>query len=160
MRLSRGASTADEWHHGRCGHLRQMRASTADEGIYGRRGHLRQMRASTARGHLRGVRASTADEVIYGSSAIYGSQASMDVAGAAWPDLGCPQSYTPIAALTRARVNGRSRMRVPVAALTALAIAAAVGPAAASPVPRKGWPGRSMTCTSRLSGTAEKRRIG
>ena len=45
---------------------------------------------------------------------------------------------TPIAAFTRAGVSGSSRRRTPVASATALAIAAAVGPCAASPVPRKG----------------------
>ena len=56
--------------------------------------------------------------------------------------------------------SGSSRMRAPVASAIALAIAAAVGPCAASPVPRNGWPGRSMTWTSTCSGTPRKRRIG
>jgi len=45
-----------------------------------------------------------------------------------------------VAALTRSGVSGNSRRRAPVASATALAIAAAVGPCAASPVPRNGWP--------------------
>src|SRR5436190_13555213 len=49
-----------------------------------------------------------------------------------------------------------SRNLTPVASAMALAIAAAVGPCDASPVPRKGIPGRSMTWTSTSSGTAEK----
>ena len=56
--------------------------------------------------------------------------------------------------------SGRLRTRIPVASATALASAAAVGPCAASPVPRKGAPGRLITCTSTLSGTESKRRIG
>jgi hypothetical protein len=44
----------------------------------------------------------------------------------------------PMAALRRAGVSGSSRMRTPAALATALAMAAAVGPCADSPVPRKG----------------------
>src|SRR5262245_28648732 len=43
-----------------------------------------------------------------------------------------------MAVLMRSGVNGSSRMRTPVVLATALAMAAAVGPWADSPVPRKG----------------------
>src|SRR5207248_112053 len=71
-----------------------------------------------------------------------------------------PAGYTPIAALIRARVSGSSRSRTPVASAMALAMAAAVGPCAASPVPRNGVPGRSITCTSTVSGISVKRAMG
>jgi len=51
--------------------------------------------------------------------------------------------YIPIASLTRACDNGRSRRRTPAASQRAFAIAAAVGPCPASPVPKNGRPGRS-----------------
>src|SRR5205085_7486227 len=70
------------------------------------------------------------------------------------------RGHRPAAAFTRARVSGRSRTRTPIASATAFASAAAVGPCAASPVPRKGEPGRVMMCTSTLCGTFEKRMIG
>jgi hypothetical protein len=43
-----------------------------------------------------------------------------------------------IATIIRSRVSGRSRKRIPIASNTALAIAAAVGPATASPRPSDG----------------------
>src|SRR5262245_3794315 len=53
-----------------------------------------------------------------------------------------------IATIIRSRVSGRSRTRMPIASNTAFAIAAAVGPATASPIPSDGWSGRSMIVTS------------
>src|SRR5689334_9749928 len=64
------------------------------------------------------------------------------------------------AAFTREGVKGMSRMRAPVASCTALASAAAAGPCVASPVPRKGCPGRSITSTSIVRGTCGNRIIG
>lgn len=61
---------------------------------------------------------------------------------------------------TRAGVNGNSRIRTPVASANALAIAAAAGPCATSPMPKKGAPGRSTIFTSMRSGTSGKRSIG
>src|SRR6185295_16189391 len=52
---------------------------------------------------------------------------------------------------TRSALRGRSLNRTPIASLTAFPMAAAVGPWAASPVPRKGSPGRSMISTSIVS---------
>lgn len=54
------------------------------------------------------------------------------------------QERSSSASLTRARLNGRSRSRLPVASANALAMTAAVGPCAASPVAGNGSPGRSM----------------
>ena len=45
---------------------------------------------------------------------------------------------TPIAAFTRPADNGKSRTLTPAASRNALAIAAAIGPCPASPVPRNG----------------------
>ena len=68
--------------------------------------------------------------------------------------------YPAAAALIRSCVSGRSRILTPIARDTALATAAAVGPCPASPLPRKGWLGRSMISISTRSGTALKRMIG
>src|SRR6266849_4529738 len=65
-----------------------------------------------------------------------------------------------IASLIRFRVKGKSRSRLPVASAMALAMDAAAGPCPVSPLPRKGFPGRLMICTSMLSGTELNRRIG
>src|SRR3984893_10607775 len=65
-----------------------------------------------------------------------------------------------IASLIRFRVKGKSRSRLPVASAMALALEAAAGPCPVSPLPRKGFPGRLMICTSMLSGTELNRRIG
>src|SRR5208282_1202649 len=62
-------------------------------------------------------------------------------------------------AFTRSGVNGRSRMRRPVALANALPIAAAAGPCAPSPTPRGFSSGRSINCTS-TAGTSVVRRIG
>ena len=56
-------------------------------------------------------------------------------------------------------VSGRSRARTPSALKSALASAAAVGPAAHSPVPSAGCSGRLRIETS-ISGVSSKRRIG
>src|SRR5664279_1496853 len=71
-----------------------------------------------------------------------------------------PKAHASIASLIRLRVSGRLRNRFPVASAMALAIEAAAGPCPVSPLPRNGWPSRLMICTSMLSGTALKRRIG
>src|SRR5260370_477727 len=55
----------------------------------------------------------------------------------------------PIAALTRCAVSGNSLNLTPAALATALAMAAAVGPCAASPVPRNGWPGPQLARKTR-----------
>ena len=61
--------------------------------------------------------------------------------------------------MMRSRVIGKSRTRTPSASNTALAMAAAVGPCAASPAPMASSAGRAMISTSTF-GTSEKRRIG
>src|SRR5260370_10058896 len=68
--------------------------------------------------------------------------------------------HAPIASLIFFRVNGKSRSRFPVPLPMAFAIDPAAGPCPVSPLPRKGWPRRLMMCTSMLSGTELKRRIG
>lgn len=71
-----------------------------------------------------------------------------------------PKRSVPHQALTsRSRVSGRSRSRTPVARWIAFPIAADTGPANASPAPRGGWSGRSMSATS-TSGTWLKRSDG
>lgn len=68
--------------------------------------------------------------------------------------------HVSIASLIFRRVSGKSRSRFPMALVMAFAIDAAASPCLASPLPRKGFPGRLMTRTATLSGTALKRRIG
>jgi hypothetical protein len=63
-------------------------------------------------------------------------------------------------AFIRAGESGKSRDLRPVAAAIAFASAAAVGPWPASPVPKKGCPGRFTIWTLTVSGTELKRRIG
>jgi hypothetical protein len=62
-------------------------------------------------------------------------------------------------AMIRSRVIGRSRIRVPKACETALAIAAAVGPAVASPTP-SGTSVADSTISTSISGTSLKRSTG
>src|SRR5262249_728251 len=63
------------------------------------------------------------------------------------------------AAMMRSRVSGRSRMRAPSACATALPIAAAVGPAVASPTPSGTSESLAISSTV-ISGTSEKRSTG
>src|SRR6266436_5792883 len=72
---------------------------------------------------------------------------------------GAPINGYARAALTRSGVNGSSRMRLPVAAANALAMAAAVGPCAASPAPSARSFGRLISTVSTL-GTSGMVRIG
>src|SRR5207247_4207668 len=59
----------------------------------------------------------------------------------------------------RSAVSGRSRTRTASESNTAFAIAAAVGPCAASPAPTAGQSGRDTISTS-TAGVSEQRRIG
>src|SRR5258705_3822146 len=72
---------------------------------------------------------------------------------------GAPINCYARAAFTRSGVNGSSRMRLPVAAANALAMAAAVGPCAASPAPSARSFGRLISTVSTL-GTSGMVRIG
>src|SRR5713226_7359890 len=69
------------------------------------------------------------------------------------------RTYLALAAIIRARVIGKSRMRKPSARATAFVTAAAAGPCAASPTPSGGVSGESMSSTF-TSGTSSKRMIG
>src|SRR5207253_6024162 len=66
----------------------------------------------------------------------------------------------PAAVLTRSSDSGMSRKRWPSASATALASAADAGPWLASPVPRNGWRGRSITWTSMRPGRSVNLAIG